>query len=114
MLDFAPESKGIERRLKCFELGLLVVGDAIGSKDALVRRHRRVVFSDVPCTFPHFLFELHGGQKEVLQLARGPCVDFIHDGDDGLLSVSVVAKELSDVAPVFLLYVGVVVLLVGP
>jgi hypothetical protein len=58
---------------------------------------------------PDFLDELHGGQKEVLQNPSLVLVEIV-DGIESLWGIiAQVAQDFTDVSPVFLLDVGVVV-----
>ena len=60
-----------------------------------------------------FFFEKFGRGEEVVMKGVPDFVDFIHQRDEISVIDSVVVEELSDVRPVSLLHVGLVVLLIG-
>jgi len=62
----------------------------------------------------YFLFQLDRGLKEVLVEAKLSAIEGIH-GVDGLLGIIAdIAEDLTNVRPVFLLNMSVIIFLVGP
>ena len=80
--------------------------------DTLVRCLRCMVFFNVFCPVPVFLFELQAGAKVILQWTLKRAVNLIHQGDKLGIVYSIITKQLPGMSPVFLFDMGIIVFLV--
>ena len=81
--------------------------------DAIQGSLRRAVDTAEAAADPRLLDELHRGQPQILQQPQIR-IQRVERGERGRRVIAVVAHQLADVGPVFLLDMRVVVLLVRP